>query len=122
MKLNKQAVIILSNIYYTRWLDKATELRTSEKKKRKQVLELVCRGEMWLMRRKEKKMVEIGLGKNIWTVMQLAGNNQQSKFQLQTESSLESFIFYKWKYHAIFYSAEGSIAIAGVLGSCNSPY
>lgn len=71
---------------------------------------------------KETKMVEIGLGKKIWTVMQLSGSNQQSKFQLQTESYLESFIFYKWKYHAVFYSAEGSIAIAGVLGSCNSPY
>ena len=34
MKLNKQAVLILSNIYYTRWLDKATEIRTSEKKKK----------------------------------------------------------------------------------------
>lgn len=50
-----------------------------------------------------------------------AGNNQQSKFQLQTKSSLESFIFYKWKHHPIFYSAEGRIAIAGVLGSCNPP-
>lgn len=65
-----------------------------------------------MRRRKEKKKSEL------WCNLQGITSNLNSSCK---PSLLWSLISYKWKYHAIFYSDEGSIAMAGILGSCYLP-